>query len=148
MLQVMERPAGAVTLFLMRGNSFIMLKRHGSHGAGCWGLLGGGMDFGETIAEAAARECLEECGVVIDPATVRIGTVTNDRFPRDGKHFINVFVSADLPRRAEPRIMEPGKATDIGWFTVDSLPSPLFAPLHAFFRQSVLPPFHALEVGV
>ena len=43
----------------------LLIKRRREPEAGCWGLAGGKVEFGETLAEACAREILEELGVVI-----------------------------------------------------------------------------------
>lgn len=49
---------GDVTLYLLRGD--------GSDHAGEWCFPGGQVESGETTADAAARECEEECGLRVD----------------------------------------------------------------------------------
>ena len=139
-------PKPSTGLFLMKGTRFLMLKRRGSHGEGTWGLVGGTLEWMETISQAASRECYEECGVEIDPSTVRIGPVVTDLFPTANKHFLDILTSAPLPENAIPRIMEADKAIDIGWFTFDDLPAPLFSPLVAFLNQPLRPPFSVPEM--
>ena len=39
---------------------------------GEWALPGGHMELGETVEEAAAREMVEETGIVIDPLDINI----------------------------------------------------------------------------
>ena len=53
--------------------------RRGSHGAATWGLPGGHLEPGETIAACAARETLEETGLAI--VGIR-SPVSGDREPR------------------------------------------------------------------
>ncbi|MGQ9366547.1 nucleotide triphosphate diphosphatase NUDT15 [Azospirillum sp. ST 5-10] len=135
-------PVAGVSLFLLRADgSFLMMRRAGSHGAGCWALPGGKIDSGETISQACARECLEETGVGVRAEDVRIGPATNDMFPDLGRYFVNLFCSVAMPDGQSPRIMEPTKATDIAWARFDALPAPLFAPLHCFLSQPSRPPF-------
>jgi 8-oxo-dGTP pyrophosphatase MutT (NUDIX family) len=44
-----------------------------------WGFAGGKVMSGETTEEGAIRECLEECGLIIDPESVeKIDEVVND----------------------------------------------------------------------
>lgn len=43
----------------------LLLQQRGDNGF--WGLPGGGLDLGETIAHAAVRECEEETGLLIEP---------------------------------------------------------------------------------
>lgn len=121
---------GAVGLFLFdQRGGVLLIRRRGSHGAGQWGLPGGKIDFGETLPACAARELAEETGIVIDPATVRIGPTITDYWHEEGRHFACVFASAPVPPGAAPRIMESDKADGIGWFSLRSLPTPLFQPL-------------------
>lgn len=49
-------------LYVMQQRSF-----KAKHSAGQWDVTGGGVTHGETGAEAAAREALEELGIRIDP---------------------------------------------------------------------------------
>jgi len=127
---------GSVGLFLMDDRRRIpLLRRRGSHGAGEWGLPGGKVDFGETIPEAACRECLEELGIRVDPRTIRIGPAITDYWPKDRKHFIDIFCSAPMPAGAVPRVMEPEKADGVAMFLLDdllhgrNLPDRLFEPV-------------------
>lgn len=136
-----RRPGVGLGIFVLRGGKFVMLRRHGSHGAGEWSLVGGAVEWGETITEAALRETREEIGIELDPASLRIGPVTNDLDPTASVHFVGVYVSASPLGGADPRIMEPGKATDIGWFDLGSLPQPLFGPMRVFGKIGAAPPF-------
>lgn len=56
-------------LILRRSDGLVLLgRRTGSYGTGLWGLPGGHVEDHETLAEAAARETLEEVGVHTDAA--------------------------------------------------------------------------------
>jgi len=140
-------PGVGVGVFVMRGDRFLMLRRRGSHGSGTWSVPGGGVAWGETVSECACREVFEETGVALAPETVRIGPVTNDIFPEEGKHYVGVYASAPLPGGAEPRIVEPSKADAIGWYGFDDLPSPLFAPLRDLLVLGIRPPFPQPDVA-
>lgn len=67
-----------------------------------WTFPGGVIDVGETPAQAAVRETLEEVGLVIDPATVSFAWVAS-RSSRMADTYQFVF-RAPLPEGAEGRI--------------------------------------------
>ncbi|TCC00174.1 NUDIX domain-containing protein [Micromonospora zingiberis] len=105
----------------------LLMRRNGE---GTWGLPGGGVEPGETWEQATLRECQEETGwqvnlrgllgVYSDPATQL------HRYPSGLlTHFFGVVFLAD-PRH---RVGEPdGEASELGWFALDRLPEPVFAP--------------------
>ncbi|GAA3237282.1 NUDIX hydrolase [Nonomuraea helvata] len=56
-----------------------------------WYLPGGGLDTGETPAEAAAREVLEETGHVLDPTALGDPVAVNEHaWSNLGRHFYSV----------------------------------------------------------
>jgi 8-oxo-dGTP diphosphatase len=54
-------------------------------------LPGGHLEHGESFAQTAAREVLEETGLVV--GIVKFLTATNDVFKEEGKHYVTVFVT-------------------------------------------------------
>lgn len=117
-----------VAAILRRGGHILMGLRKGSHGAGCWGLPGGKVDFGESVREAASRELREEAGLDVTPDRFRKLTYTNDVFSAEDKHFITLYVEAIwYPGDGEARIIEPNKCDRWEWFS--EAPSPLFLPI-------------------
>lgn len=58
-------------------------------------LPGGHLEFGEDITTCAARETLEETGLVVRPSP-KVAAVTNDVFEKEGKHYITLFVWCDM----------------------------------------------------
>jgi ADP-ribose pyrophosphatase YjhB (NUDIX family) len=53
-------------------------------------LPGGHLEYGESFAETAAREVLEETGLEV--GDIKFLTATNDVFG-EGKHYITIFVT-------------------------------------------------------
>ncbi|KAJ1728279.1 hypothetical protein LPJ61_004118, partial [Coemansia biformis] len=106
---------------------FLVGQRKGSHGSGTIGLPGGHLEFGESWERCAEREILEECGVhILRP---QHAATTNDIFNDDNKHYVTVFMAAELDVHAldeagEPqsvRLMEPHKCARWLWITWDEL---------------------------
>ncbi len=65
-----ERPHILVAAGLIwREDGMVLISRRPEGGphAGCWELPGGKVEPGETVAEALAREIMEELGVVVQP---------------------------------------------------------------------------------
>ena len=85
---------------------------------------------------SAIRETREELGIEIGEA--RPVAFTNDIFADEDKHYVTLFVQAKL-KAGEPRIMEPDKIADIGWFAWDEMPRPLFLPIENLLKQRYRP---------
>jgi 8-oxo-dGTP pyrophosphatase MutT (NUDIX family) len=68
---------GTRTLVLKDADAQVMLVRHG-YAAG-WMLPGGGVERGESLAEAAVREVREETGIVAEEEPLLHGMFLNDR---------------------------------------------------------------------
>lgn len=114
-----------VAVFVWRDGKFLMIKRLNSHGHNTWTVPGGHVDFGETFAQTAVRETLEETGMHID--NVRFFALTEDAFPDHNKQYITIWVESDWVS-GEPEITEPKKCVEHQWRDFLNLPSPLFEP--------------------
>lgn len=120
-----KHPRVGIGVFVFKDGKFLMGKRMGSNGKGSWSIPGGHLEFGETFAQTAAREVLEETGLKI--RNIRFGAVTNDFFGDENGHYVSVWVLSDY-ESGEASIMEPDKYIDQDWFDFETLPSPLFFP--------------------
>jgi 8-oxo-dGTP diphosphatase len=123
---------GVAAVVAERGR-WLVLRRHGAHGAGTWGLPGGHQEFGESPEATAVRETAEETGLRV-AATARLG-FTDDPMPEVGRHYVTLFVACTPVAGQAARVAEPDKASDLAWLTPDELRSrraELFAPLRRF----------------
>ncbi len=93
------------------------------NGAGTWTLPGGKLDFGESFEAGAAREVLEETGIVLKKA--KVICVNNDMVPT--AHFVTLGVLVE-EWEGQPQIREPDEITEWRWFDLNNLPKPMFPP--------------------
>ena len=119
----MERPRVGVGVLVKKDGKFLFGFRKSSHGSGTWCPPGGHLEYGESIEECAKREVLEEAGIKI--RNIRFGTITNDIWTDDKKHYITLNMIADW-ESGEPRTMEPGKLEELRWISWDNLPENIF----------------------
>lgn len=88
----MTRPRIRVAAIIVQEDG-ILLVRHEKEGQSYWLLPGGGVDYGETAAEALVRELKEEAGLDI---RVRDLVLVNDSIPPDKhRHILNLCFMAD-----------------------------------------------------
>jgi ADP-ribose pyrophosphatase YjhB (NUDIX family) len=76
------------------------------HYTGTFQCPGGHLEHGESFATTAAREVLEETGLVV--GNIKFLTATNDVFEGEGKHYITIFVTAEIVGEEKtPRVSLP-----------------------------------------
>jgi mutator protein MutT len=89
---------------------------------GKWDFPGGAVEFGEKLEDALKREMREEFDIDIE--VLDFLEVCNHILPEEKQHWISPTFIARVVS-GEPRIMEPGKIEEIGWFNMNDIPRPL-----------------------
>ena len=92
-----ERPIVGVLAVVLRGERALVVRRANPPMAGRWGFPGGVLELGETVAEGAMRELLEETSIVAEPTgtlTV-IDTIDRDEAGRVRFHYTLVAVRGE-----------------------------------------------------
>lgn len=96
----------------------LMIEKKRGQGAGKWNVPGGKIAPGESAAEAAARECLEETG--IRPLAVREAGMLEFYFPESDSwdNTCTVFTAETF----EGTLIPFGEECDAHWVSLDAIP--------------------------
>lgn len=117
-----DYPGVGTGLAILRDGKLLLYRRKKAPEAGHWNIVGGKIDLMERSEEAAAREAEEETGLSI--GETRFLCVTEQLLEDDHQHWVSViYVTDDFT--GNPRVMEPDKLPEFGWFALDDLPQPL-----------------------
>lgn len=124
----------SVSFVVHDGKGKILLQKRGPKcrdEQGRWDIGGGAIEFGETIEDTLVREIKEE--LCTKPLKSEFLTVYDAHRGAGDKctHWVAI-IYAVLVDPAKVRIGEPEKIDEIGWFSSDTLPS----PLHSQFYKS------------
>ncbi len=127
-----KRPKIGVACILQKEGKVLLGKRKGTHGAGSWAPPGGHLEFGESVADCATRELMEETG--IQASSLHLGPWVENIMENGEKHYVTIFVLIDT-FLGEPALLEPDKCETWEWFSLNDLPSPLFASIHSLIAK-------------
>lgn len=87
-----NRPRIRVAAIVVRDGKILLVK-HLKEGRAYWLLPGGGVEYGEPLAEALVREVREETGLEVRPDGV---VWLSDSIPPDGhRHIVHVWFAAE-----------------------------------------------------
>jgi ADP-ribose pyrophosphatase YjhB (NUDIX family) len=107
---------------------------------GSWGLPGGYVELGESVAAAVAREVLEETGVHVEPGRL-VGVYSDPArqviaYP-DGRRVQSVNLCFEARPLATSAPTTPDETLATGYFEPDALPEP-FVPIHTIRIRDAL----------
>ena len=87
--------------------------------AGSWSIVGGKLEYLETLHDCALREALEEVGLAISIEALLC--VTDHLLPQESQHWVSPAylgrVAGGCAKNCEPR-----KTRQVRWFPLDQLP--------------------------
>ena len=109
----------AVHVFLVREGSVLLLRRANTgYEDGNYSVPAGHLDGDESATSAAAREALEETGVVIDTATLRfVGLMHRKSNDERIDFFFESTAWSGVVANTEPE-----KCEELAWYPFDNLP--------------------------
>ncbi|MET7768109.1 NUDIX domain-containing protein [Nocardia sp. NPDC005366] len=133
-------------LFLRDGEILLSKRRSPDEFDGRWHLPAGKLESGESATVAAAREAMEEVGVTLHPAELRLIHVSHvvdaHRPARLGLFFEIRRWSGDPVNR------EPDKCYELRWFSLAALPDDIIAySLEGIRAHSTGAPYSELGWG-
>lgn len=98
-----------------------------------WALPGGKLDEGEMFREAAVRETLEEIGIIVQSTDITKEVMIAHRTLSGVKV---IYIGQVEVYENSPEILEPELATDLAWFPITELPSPM-TPVHTRALEAI-----------
>ncbi len=114
------RPVVGVGAVVLDGDRVLLVKRGHEPLKGQWSLPGGGVELGETLEQAIAREVREETGL-----DVEVGPIVDvlDRIGRDADGLVeHQFVLVDFVCRPSGGVLRSASdADDAEWVPLDDL---------------------------
>lgn len=116
-----ERPVVGVSGVVLAGGRVLLVQRGRPPGVGLWSLPGGGVELGESLAEACAREIREETGV---EATVGPLVGVFERRLRDDQgrfeyHYVLLDYLCQADPAAQPRAGDD--AAQAAWVPLEAI---------------------------
>lgn len=125
------RPQVGVGVMIFKGQKVLLGKRKGSHGEGEYAFPGGYLEFRESFEECAIRETREETGVgIVDVKFLFAANIMR----YSGKHYVHIGLTAKW-KSGEPKVLEPDKSENWGWYSLDEPPQPLFEPCELSYKS-------------
>jgi 8-oxo-dGTP diphosphatase len=110
---------GVGVLLVDESGRLLLTLRRRPPEAGCWSIVGGKLDYLETLEQCAIREALEEVGTAISIDSLLC--VTDHLIPAESQHWVSPAFLAHVSSR-NTRNCEPDKAQEVRWFPLDALP--------------------------
>ncbi|WP_054816641.1 NUDIX hydrolase [Nocardia arizonensis] len=112
---------------LLRRDAELLLsrRRSGDEFDGRWHLPAGKLEEGESVTAAVVREAVEEIGVRLDPADLRLVHVAHVVSPGRPARLGLFFETRSWI--GDPVNREPDKCYELCWFPLDALPADTIA---------------------
>lgn len=115
-------PGVGCGLAVVKDGKLLLYRRMKAPEADHWSIVGGKVDHLELSRDGARREAEEESGLTI--GAIDFLCISEQIIAADRQHWVSlIYVTDDFS--GEPKLTEPDKLSDIGWYALDSLPQPL-----------------------
>lgn len=130
-----SKPKVGVIAIVWQQEQVLLVKRKFAPHAGHWGFPGGKLEWGETMAQGAARELREETAIQaeMDAPFACFDVLENGPDGELAHHYVMVAV---VGHYVSGQAQAFDDAEDVGWFSPQALPSPLCPDLAEIITRS------------
>lgn len=112
----------SIFVALVKDAKVLLLRRQNTGWCdGYYDLPAGHLEDQEELKAAAARELLEEAGVTVKPDDLKLIHIHQNHHRSDNPHYGYIFKAEKW--EGKPKLTEPSKSDDIGFFGLDNLPA-------------------------
>jgi 8-oxo-dGTP diphosphatase len=111
---------GVGAVVLDDGGRVLLAKRAHEPLKGEWSLPGGGVELGESLETAVAREVLEETGLVVDVGPV-VEVFDRVEWSGDGRVAYHFVIIDYLCRAVDGTLTFGSDADDVSWVSLEQL---------------------------
>lgn len=113
---------GGVFCLIIKDNKVLMELRKNKFDAGLYSLVGGCMEDGETVKQAAVREIKEEVGLEVHEDDIEVISVLHRITPKPDSWQSIEFVLLVNNFFGNPNLLENNVCGDLKWFPLENLP--------------------------
>ncbi|HVO86685.1 MAG TPA: NUDIX domain-containing protein [Candidatus Binatia bacterium] len=111
----------SVFVAIISDGKVLLLRRANTNWLdGYYGLPAGHLEDQEQLKDGAVRELKEEAGLEAEPKDLRLIHIYQNHHNADAPHYGYIFQASAWS--GQPKIMEPDKCDDIGFFPLNDLP--------------------------
>ena len=111
-----------VFCLIIKDNKVLMELRKNKFDAGLYSLVGGCMEDGETVKQAAVREIKEEVGLEVHEDDIEVISVLHRITPKPDSWQSIEFVLLVNKFSGNPNLLENNVCGDLKWFPLENLP--------------------------
>lgn len=106
---------------LVKDGGVLLIRRQNTGWCdGYYDLPAGHLEDQEKLKEATVRELREETGIKVKPNNLKLIHIHQNHHRPDNPHYGYIFRANEW--LGEPKLSEPEKSDDIGFFDLDNLP--------------------------